>query len=67
MANSVFGKRVKYSTVPYRYRESGEGTLIQFISVQHNIKAVVLKEDGSFVSASLDEISLCAEESKPIK
>ena len=67
MINSIFGKRIKYSTVPYRYRDEGEGTLMEFIAIQGDIKGVILKPDGSFVSAYLNEITLCLKEENPTK
>jgi hypothetical protein len=60
--SSVFGRQVKYSTVPYSFREEGEGMLIEFVSTQGGIKAVILKSDGGFISAYLSEVSLCPEE-----
>lgn len=65
--SSVFGRQVKYSTVPYRYRKEGEGMLIEFISTQGGVKAIILKADGGFVSAYLSEISLCSEDKNPTK
>jgi len=65
--NMLSGRRVRYNFVPFRYRDEGEGTLVDFVAAGYYIKAIVLKSDGTFVTPLAEEITLLKEDKAPMK